>query len=54
MGNFPAAGDERATMRSRARQPAVAEALRGLGIGGADALESWLNDKGIIARRDAA
>ena len=23
-------------------------------IGGADALEAWLNDKGIIARQDAA
>jgi spermidine synthase len=38
VGRVSAAGDERATMRARARQPAVAEALRGLGIESADAL----------------
>jgi Flp pilus assembly protein TadD len=38
VGRVSPAGDERATMRWRARQPAVAEALRGLGFEGADAL----------------
>jgi predicted membrane-bound spermidine synthase len=38
VGRVSEPGDERETMRSRADQPAVAEALRGLGIDGADAL----------------